>query len=338
MDSSTTSWSWDNLPKQPEPSKQEATYRQPFAASDEAEPSEPPPQPRQQDAQSSSGQEQATQDAQAPSADQRRRYRERTCRICLETVQPRFLNPTTGVLSGLMGDGAKPVYISPDDPDLGRLVSPCKCKGSQRYVHEGCLDAWRKAGGANSNFFTCPTCRYNYRIGRLTWARQLQSGFMQLALTAIIFMFAIFLLGFVAEPIFSLWNDPVGTIADTVAGVLDDDDSGWPQPVRVRREDGTWAEHFFNGFMSLGIVGFAKYLVGMTPWHWWVRSSGIMGGRGRRGGNRNRAENISWALVIVGAISFVISVWKAVGFFSKRILKMAGDTVLDVGGEDEDED
>lgn len=234
-----------------------------------------------------------------------------------------------------MGEGSKPVYISPDDPELGRLVSPCKCKGSQRYVHEGCLDAWRKAGGTNTNFFTCPTCKYNYRIGRLTWARQLQSGFMQMILTAVIFMFAIFLLGFIAEPIFSLWNDPVGTIADLLE---DGESAGWPQPVRVRRDDGTWAEHFFNGFMSLGIVGFAKYLVGMTPWHWWVRSSGIMGGRGRRGGNRNRAENISWALVVVGAISFVITVWKAVGFFSKRILKMAGDTVLDVGGEDEEDD
>lgn len=342
MDSSTASWSWDDLPDQATPPKQQATQRNPFTASDDADSQpqqqpQPPPLPKSP---SSSGHAQEPEDAANPPPQQRRRYRDRTCRICLETVEPRFLNPDTGVLGGLMGDGAKPVYISPDDPDLGRLISPCKCKGSQRYVHEGCLDAWRKAsgGGANSNFFTCPTCRYNYRTGRLTWARRLQSSFTQLILTAIIFLFAIFLLGFIAEPIFSLWNDPVGTIADTVAGVLDDDDEGWPQPVRVRRDDGSWAEHFFNGFMSLGIVGFAKYLVGMTPWHWWVRSSGIMGGRARRGGNRNRAENISWALVVVGAISFVISVWKAVGFFSTKLLKMAGDTVLDVGGDDEDED
>lgn len=340
MDSSTASWSWHNLPTESEPDNvtQEQRHRHAFPAEDDAD-AEPSNQSQNSPQQGEFPQDTASSNANAPPP-RRRHYRERTCRICLDTVQPQFVDPTTGALGGLMGEGSKPVYISPDDPSLGRLISPCKCKGSQRYVHEGCLHAWRKANpgrGANPNFFICPTCHYHYRVGRLTWARQLQSSFAQVALTALVFALAIFLLGFVAEPIFSLWNDPVGTIADTVAGVVEDIDAR-REPIPRPGSDGSWTNHFFNGFTSLGIIGFAKYLIGMTPWEWWnMRSSGIMGGGGRRGG-RNRAENINWMLIVIGALSFVYSVWKAVRFLSNQVLKMAGDTVLDVGGDDDDED
>jgi hypothetical protein len=42
-----------------------------------------------------------------------------------------------------------------------KLITPCLCKGSCRYVHEGCLGIWRKID--NLNCKTCPTCKYNYK-------------------------------------------------------------------------------------------------------------------------------------------------------------------------------
>ncbi|KAI8608035.1 hypothetical protein BC830DRAFT_1086506, partial [Chytriomyces sp. MP71] len=30
------------------------------------------------------------------------------------------------------------------EEDLGRLISPCKCKGSMKYVHLNCINEWRK--------------------------------------------------------------------------------------------------------------------------------------------------------------------------------------------------
>jgi hypothetical protein len=35
-------------------------------------------------------------------------------------------------------------YGDDGDPTLGRLFSPCKCKGTMRYVHVECLRRWRE--------------------------------------------------------------------------------------------------------------------------------------------------------------------------------------------------
>ncbi|RNJ59552.1 hypothetical protein D7B24_002161 [Verticillium nonalfalfae] len=323
MDPSTAQWTWpDDVPSASSasdhdgqsPNHNESQHTEPHQRRADFE-SQPQPQPRQ------------------------RHYGPRSCRICLEECNPTW--PSTGntsTLVGMMGSGAKPVYMSADG--LGRLISPCKCKGSQKYVHEGCLRAWRTADQTrqSANFFTCPTCKYQYKLSRLSWGTRLQSGTAQISLTAFVFVFSVFLLGFVADPIFNLWADPVGTIAETVVGSFDDFGRP-PEPVHVPG-DGTWYEHFVKGFLSLGIVGFLKYLIAMSPWQWWnMRASGIMGGGGRRGGGgRNRSEGISWALVMIGAMTFIYTVWKAVNSLSHTVLQRAGDSVLDVGNEDDDED
>ncbi|KAL2759410.1 hypothetical protein ACRALDRAFT_1060532, partial [Sodiomyces alcalophilus JCM 7366] len=269
----------------------------------------------------------------------RRHYPVRQCRICLEEVEPKF-PPTedTGTLDGLMGAGSKPVYISDTDPELGRLISPCKCSGTAKYVHEGCLQDWRTAGSAgadNPHFFTCPTCKYCYKVDRLSWGRRLQSRYVRMVVTFLIFGISIFLLGFVADPIFQLWQDPVGTLAGTVVGVLEDIEA-IAEPVEAPAEDLTWWEHFVKGFLSLGIIGFVKHLFAMTPWQWWnARNSGLLGPTVRRGGGRARAENISWALVVIGALTFIYSIWKGVNSVTKTLLEQAGDRVLDVGGDDD---
>lgn len=340
MDATTAQWSWRDLPSEPGSEEPEASEEdlaeEPGRGSEEFSDDAT----HRTEAEHSTKQEHTNE---TPPRQNRRHYGDRTCRICLDTVSPRFVDPSTGMLGAFMGEGSKPIYISPDDPDLGRLISPCKCKGSQRYVHEGCLNSWRhsaRARDANPNFFTCPTCGYHYRLERIAWARRLQSRVTQIALTASIFLVAIFLLGFFADSIFSVWNDPMGTIADTVVGVMGDIEATAPsKPKIVLDEDVSWWEHFVKGFFSLGIIGFAKYLFTVTPWQWWnIRSSGIMGPAVRRGGGRARAENISWALVVIGALSFIYTVWKAVRALSNALLRRAGDGVLDVGGDDEDED
>lgn len=64
----------------------------------------------------------------------------RTCRICLETVQPTYHPPNENI-PNMFQSGPNVTYESEE----GRLIRPCKCKGSQRYVHEGCLQSWRHA-------------------------------------------------------------------------------------------------------------------------------------------------------------------------------------------------
>lgn len=108
---------------------------------------------------------------QPESTQQRPRgYGPRTCRICLETVHPTYTPPTPGIL----GSRERVTWESEDG---GRLLRPCKCKGTAKYVHEGCLQAWRHAdpGYAARNFYQCPTCGYKYRLQRLGWASYITS-------------------------------------------------------------------------------------------------------------------------------------------------------------------
>jgi hypothetical protein len=133
--------------------------------------SEQPPEGRS-NAQSGT---QATGDTQRPTpngqphgnTEQRQRHwKPRTCRICLETVLPTFQQQSEGIFQS----GPKVVYESEDG---GRLIRPCKCKGTSKYVHEGCLQAWRHADPSygRRNYFQCPTCGYKYRLQRLGWGR-----------------------------------------------------------------------------------------------------------------------------------------------------------------------
>ena len=177
---------------------------QPFASSgDQASNTEPPPA-------STAGR--GTQNRNK----RPRQYGPRSCRICLETEYPHF--PEMGsTLLGISTTSSKPVYTS-SDPELGRLLSPCKCKGSQKYVHEGCLNAWRATNPMSDRvFWQCPTCKFTYRLTRLSWASMVSSKWAQIVLTAFTMLIGIFILGFIADPVMDLWFDPMGTIVDTVS-------------------------------------------------------------------------------------------------------------------------
>lgn len=64
--------------------------------------------------------------------------KERSCRICF---------------GGLDEEG-----------EMGRLISPCLCSGSMRYVHVSCLGMWRAKN--SKTFLECPQCKYVYRLRR----------------------------------------------------------------------------------------------------------------------------------------------------------------------------
>ncbi|KAF7563097.1 hypothetical protein G7046_g1036 [Stylonectria norvegica] len=262
-------------------------------------------------------------------------YGPRTCRICFDMEEPKY--PTATTTFGVSSASSRPTYTS-DDPELGRLLSPCKCKGSQKYVHEGCLTAWRLANPTEArNYWQCPTCKFTYRIDRLQWASALSSKWAQFALTFVILVMSIFILGFIADPIFDLWADPVGTISDTVTSVVTDIEALKELP---QYEPTTWSEHFVKGFFSLGIVGLAKGMLAMSPWQWWnLRSSGVMGNTGRRQGTgRARVENINVIFVTIGAFTFMMGIWTTVKALSARVLQNMSDRVIDVDADDDEDE
>ncbi|KAI0147756.1 hypothetical protein GGR57DRAFT_475791 [Xylariaceae sp. FL1272] len=219
----------------------------------------------------------------------------RRCRICLEWVRPTYEEAT--MLDGIRHRRPKRHYVNEEGD---RLISPCLCKGSIKYMHEGCLKIWMDENPAKA--YKCDICSYTYKIERLSWAQRLQSPFISLLMTLAILFVTIFLLGFVADPILGLWLDPVGTISDSVRS-----GSRFRDYEDLYEEDDGWLEHLLKGVFSLGLLGFVKAFLAMSPWQWWnLRTSGIVSGGARRAGTgRERMENINLTLVLIGVLTFL---------------------------------
>jgi hypothetical protein len=113
---------------------------------------------------------------------------------------------------------------------------------------------------------------------------------------------AIFIFGFIADPIINLYMDPFDTITTTATGgkmpaiTLDDEDAA------------TWSEHFMKGLASLGLLGFLKVSLTVFPWN--LRRGVVIGGgggrRGGRQGGRERMQDLSWAVIVIGFLTFLV--------------------------------
>ncbi|KAI2642221.1 hypothetical protein GGS21DRAFT_501550 [Xylaria nigripes] len=253
----------------------------------------------------------------------------RKCRICLEWVPPTYED--VGVLGGIRSRRPKRQYISEEGD---RLISPCLCKGSIKYMHEGCLKLWMNENPSKG--YKCDICKYQYRMERLSWAQRLRSPFISLMMTLAILFATVFLLGFVADPILGLWLDPVGTITDSVisGSKFEDDDF-----TELGDTDG-WVEHLLKGVFSLGLLGFVKAFLAMSPWQWWnLRTSGIVSGGTRRAGTgRQRLENINLTLVLIGVVTFLYAVWKGTRKYTERTLDRASQKILNVQTDEDSDD
>ncbi|OUM68137.1 hypothetical protein PIROE2DRAFT_19919 [Piromyces sp. E2] len=54
--------------------------------------------------------------------------------------------------------------------ESGKLISPCKCKGSMKYVHVNCLNEWRLTSANKSSYYQCDQCKYKYHFQRTKFA------------------------------------------------------------------------------------------------------------------------------------------------------------------------
>ncbi|KFY30361.1 hypothetical protein V494_08180 [Pseudogymnoascus sp. VKM F-4513 (FW-928)] len=318
---SESTWSWpeevvtDDLHDQ---ASAESSFSQPDFPHAK-QPSETKPAPQSHEGEASSN---------APPKPEKH-YGSRTCRICLEVVQPTFETGPEG-LAGVVAPTPTVKYVS-EDPTSGRLIRPCKCKGSQSYVHEACLQGWRHADPSygRRNYFECPTCKYTYRLERMRWSKWIGSTMAQIVLTLLILWATVFLLGFVAEPIIKLYLDPVATLTTNPWTTL-------REPLFVLEDDEelTWFAHILKGFASLGLLGF------VSPFEWinvrWAVGGAGRARRGRTG--RDRLEDISLTMIMIGVATFLYATWKGVRAWSRHTLEKAGERVVDVHGEEDDDE
>lgn len=114
----------------------------------------------------------------------------------------------------------------------------------------------------------------------------------QIALTVVILVLIIFFLGFVADPIINLYVDPWSFLSPWSSYSRSDYYFEDDEPF-------TWYEHFAKGFASMGVLGFLKVLVA-SPLSYFR----IGGGRGRTAG-RDRYEQVSWIIILIGVGTFL---------------------------------
>ena len=70
-------------------------------------------------------------------------------------------------------------------PEAGILFSPCRCRGTSRFVHVNCLAAWRTISVGRSSFHACDVCSFRYNTRRARWAPYLELQSPALVLAAL---------------------------------------------------------------------------------------------------------------------------------------------------------
>ncbi|KAG8851403.1 hypothetical protein FRB91_007983 [Serendipita sp. 411] len=117
-----------------------------------------------------------------------------------------------------------------EEVELGRLIKPCKCKGSIRYVHVNCLNTWRKTGGSSESFWSCPQCGFKYNIARTKIIGLSTSPLVLGATTVVLFLLIVFAASALVSYFVPELDDPMMTVARPY-----DDDLGisWYTPLGV---------------------------------------------------------------------------------------------------------
>ena len=257
-------------------------------------------------------------------------YPTRQCRLCREEVVP-----TVTMSNASLPSAFRSVNVEYKSEDEGRLIKPCKCKGTQRYIHELCLMELRAKSPVKNAYLKCDLCGYQYNTRRLLIHDLLLSRVMRALFTILLVIVLMFMLGFVADPIINLYVDPYETLATQrfwkpvdVTDMADAASESW------------WAQHFLKGFVSIGVMGFIKSVLLANPWHFWnLRHTGILGGTARTTTTgRERAINISWIAVVIGVGSALYFFYQQIAKFSHSTLSKMATTVIEVQMDDDDED
>ena len=226
----------------------------------------------------------------------------RTCRICLETVTS-AIDPTSGESS----------YGSSDSLD-GRLLHPCKCSGSQRYVHESCLQSYRTHDLLQDSHVKCPTCGYSYRLETSPLRGFITHSATQVLTTGIIIAFLVFAGGYAVIPLLSITIRFRQTLEYCVTVIP------W------YTADRGWLDHFAQGAVLVGLTGIAILLsdaiimLWTRVWHppiWFMIFLGLLSPQGD-------SHVFFWIQMALGMFGVAYSTWCVIRTQCRRLAEGGG--------------
>lgn len=255
-------------------------------------------------------------------------YPTRFCRICREDV------PATVTMypPGIPMQFQTPIVEYKNEDEYGRLLKPCMCRGSSRYIHELCLLRSRTENNRKESMWKCHECGHQFSFQKLRIQRYLNSKISAAFLTILFMVYLMFVLGFIADPIINICLDPY----DSLMGY----ESIWDElEVRPARESklSAWSQHFAKGFISMGLVGFLKTLL-VNPFYWLnIRWGGGITSRSSHTG-RSRAVNVQLFALAIGVCSAFAFFYRWVQAIMQRLLVRIGNNIVDtkLPGDDDD--
>ena len=80
---------------------------------------------------------------------------------------------------------------------LGRLFRPCRCSGTMKYIHIGCLNQWRAMAPTERSFYQCDQCLYRYNVERVKWAEIVEHKNTSYAITSILLFISMVIVGLI---------------------------------------------------------------------------------------------------------------------------------------------
>lgn len=225
-----------------------------------------------------------------------------------------------------------------EEEPLGKLVSPCKCKGTMKYVHVDCLDAWRNTFinngiGSESSFFKCSNCLYEYHFSRARLAKLVTSTTARIILTLVILTLLIFCGGFCLKYLLLKANVTAQAVDQSSNFKAED----FLQLLELDRID---KGHLFLGIVFVGIVGFFVFFIQMIlfgtltviglrfPIFTYHRDTERIGIKERA--DSSNAAAILIAIVVIGLGHSFYMIYSTVSKCSKRWLDALGAHILEV--------
>ncbi|KAF4683745.1 hypothetical protein FOZ60_008663 [Perkinsus olseni] len=192
----------------------------------------------------------------------------------------------------------------------GRLISPCRCKGSMKYVHVECLNQWRKVATNRDNFFQCQTCKYKYKFKRTWFAGLLTNPVIVGLCTVLVLLLLIVLCGFFGLMLgyfFPSEEEDVGFLWLLIAG------HRW-----------AWYDFLLRGVTIVGLSGFAQLI-------FYIPRFGVE--NQPRGG---RVDVMVLIIIVAGLIKVFAELYSSVREWSEYYLAHAESLILDVPDDDDD--
>eukprot|EP00960_Hanusia_phi_P045117 757032-Hanusia_phi.AAC.7 len=200
-------------------------------------------------------------------------------------------------------------------PEQGKLFSPCHCKGTMRYIHEKCLDTWRRMSSNASSNVQCDQCFYAYRVERRGLANFVRRrGVVEIASFSL-FLLGVFVTGFVVKWGKVAWELPLaaGSEAGKAAGVSD--------LYAIDRQ------HFVLGCTGVGVLGFSTLVI-LLP----MRGFGFIGYhpnlfRGHPRGDSS-ASVVLGIVVVAGMMRALFLAYRLTQHVASSIAERSGTIIL----------